>query len=163
MWNCDTSRSERYSPASLLSDWSDGHNNNNHYSMKSAVVEDNLPDTDTEELTVNGYSYEPPGSRAHYREDGGIRSYSNDFGYATPELDAQPSVRSGSQQSNNHVFKCRQLPCKTFISTGSCPYGDRCVFLHDPSIVSKPVYIKTKVSNFHFFSLVVRSLIILAS
>ncbi len=41
-------------------------------------------------------------------------------------------------------FKCRQLPCKTFVSTGSCPYGDRCVFLHDPSIVAKPVYVRVK-------------------
>jgi hypothetical protein len=45
----------------------------------------------------------------------------------------------------NQQFKCRQLPCRTFISTGSCPYGDRCVFLHDPSIVSKPIYIRSKV------------------
>lgn len=45
------------------------------------------------------------------------------------------------------VPKCRQLPCRTFISAGSCPYGDRCVFLHDMSIVSKPVYIKSKVSK----------------
>ncbi len=41
-------------------------------------------------------------------------------------------------------FKCRQLPCRTFVSTGSCPYGDRCVFLHDPSIVAKPVYVRVK-------------------
>ena len=46
----------------------------------------------------------------------------------------------------NQQSKCRQLPCRTFISTGSCPYGDRCVFLHDPSIVSKPIYIRSKVS-----------------
>ena len=43
------------------------------------------------------------------------------------------------------VSKCRQLPCRTFISTGSCPYSDRCVFLHDPSCVSKSCYIKMKV------------------
>lgn len=48
----------------------------------------------------------------------------------------------------NQQSKCRQLPCRTFISTGSCPYGDRCVFLHDPSIVSKPIYIRSKV-HFH--------------
>lgn len=45
----------------------------------------------------------------------------------------------------NQPMKCRQLPCRTFISTGSCPYGDRCVFLHDPSVVSKPIYIRCKV------------------
>jgi len=42
------------------------------------------------------------------------------------------------------AIKCRQLPCRTFISTGSCPYGDRCVFLHDLSIVSRPIYIRSK-------------------
>jgi hypothetical protein len=25
----------------------------------------------------------------------------------------------------------RQLPCRTYLSIGTCPYGDRCVFLHD--------------------------------
>lgn len=53
------------------------------------------------------------------------------------------------------LSKCRQLPCRTFISTGSCPYGDRCVFLHDPCIASKPVLVKIKVHQslcypFHF-------------
>jgi hypothetical protein len=32
--------------------------------------------------------------------------------------------------------KCRLLPCRTFLSTGSCPYNDRCVFIHDPRIAS---------------------------
>lgn len=49
------------------------------------------------------------------------------------------------QNAPGQIAKCRQLPCRTFISTGSCPYGDRCVFLHDACIASKPVYIKSKV------------------
>jgi hypothetical protein len=28
----------------------------------------------------------------------------------------------------------RQLPCRSYIATGTCPYYDRCVFLHDPRI-----------------------------
>ena len=48
--------------------------------------------------------------------------------------------------------KCRQLPCRTFISTGSCPYGDRCVFLHDACIVSRPVFIKVKVREHMYCS-----------
>lgn len=51
--------------------------------------------------------------------------------------------RAGSPQSQ---AKCRQLPCRTFISTGSCPYGDRCVFLHDPTIEAKPALLKHKVN-----------------
>lgn len=41
--------------------------------------------------------------------------------------------------SQGQQAKCRQLPCRTWISTGSCPYGDRCVFLHDPRVASKAV------------------------
>lgn len=57
---------------------------------------------------------------------------------------ATPSNSNGTTCHQSQAFKCRQLPCRTFISTGSCPYGDRCVFLHDPAIASKQVYIKTK-------------------
>jgi len=61
--------------------------------------------------------------------------------YENPNIIAEPrSVAMGSPTT----FKCRQLPCRTFISTGSCPYGDRCVFLHCAEIMSKPIYIKTK-------------------
>lgn len=62
----------------------------------------------------------------------------------------------GSHNNSSHQSKCRQLPCRTFISTGSCPYGDRCVFLHDPRIMSKPIYIRCKVKiytlSFTFFA-----------
>ncbi len=37
---------------------------------------------------------------------------------------------------NNGGSKFRQLPCRTFIATGYCPYKDRCVYLHCPSIRS---------------------------
>lgn len=47
-------------------------------------------------------------------------------------------------QHASQQFKCRQLPCRTFISTGTCPYGDRCVFLHDPSITARPLSLKAK-------------------
>jgi hypothetical protein len=68
-----------------------------------------------------------------------------------------PVFAVASTNNGNNVFKCRQLPCRTFISTGSCPYGDRCVFLHPDGLVSKPVYIKTKVCLFFcsfFFSFI---------
>jgi hypothetical protein len=32
-------------------------------------------------------------------------------------------------------FGFRQLPCKTFISSGICPYRDRCQYLHDPRVM----------------------------
>jgi hypothetical protein len=55
--------------------------------------------------------------------------------------------------SPHPTTKCRQLPCRTFISTGSCPYGDRCVFLHDSGIMSRPVFIKCKVLSFIYLFL----------
>ena len=38
----------------------------------------------------------------------------------------------------------RQLPCKTWLATGSCGYGGRCVFLHDKRCAAVPVPIITK-------------------
>lgn len=73
------------------------------------------------------------------------------------------STASNLSQSSeqNSSSKCRQLPCRTFVSTGSCPYGDRCVFLHDPLIVSKPVFIKIKVCPRSLDRLLQRALTIL--
>ena len=33
--------------------------------------------------------------------------------------------------------KFRRMICLTFVSTGSCPYGDKCVFLHDTRLKSR--------------------------
>lgn len=51
--------------------------------------------------------------------------------------DTPRSVTNRSSPSTvSLIVPCRQLPCRTFICTGTCPYGDRCVFLHDPRIES---------------------------
>lgn len=36
--------------------------------------------------------------------------------------------------------KYRQFPCRSFIMTGTCPYNDRCVFLHDPRVADPEAY-----------------------
>ena len=36
----------------------------------------------------------------------------------------------------NSGSKFRQLPCRTFLSIGNCPYRERCVYLHDPRLAS---------------------------
>jgi hypothetical protein len=59
--------------------------------------------------------------------------FTNDY-----EVDLNDPYRASSMQ------KCRQLPCRTWISTGSCPYGDRCVFIHDPRVIAKPPLSKGK-------------------
>jgi hypothetical protein len=46
-------------------------------------------------------------------------------------------VHSGNQHGHRgsetkQVAQCKRLPCRTYISNGSCPYGERCHFLHDP-------------------------------
>lgn len=49
-----------------------------------------------------------------------------------------PSVPSTSSLSYNVLNiedggqVCRQLPCKTWVSTGTCPYARRCQYIHDP-------------------------------
>ena len=42
---------------------------------------------------------------------------------------------------------CQYILChhRTFISTGSCPYNDRCVFLHDPRVLSNRVVMKARL------------------
>jgi hypothetical protein len=39
--------------------------------------------------------------------------------------------------NTDYPLKFRQLPCKTFVSIGACPYRDRCKFLHDPRIIAQ--------------------------
>jgi hypothetical protein len=43
--------------------------------------------------------------------------------------------------------KFRQLPCRTFISVGTCPYKDRCVFLHDCRCASSNAKAKIRTKN----------------
>ena len=132
MWNPEYQK-DRFSPASLLSDWSDPANG--HYHSRS---DEGLPDTDTEDAPSTEFRRDRFGLKVINDESFLHQRRHN----VTPQL--AKDTRQGSSFSQQ-AFKCRQLPCRTFISTGSCPYGDRCVFLHDPQIESKPVYIKTKV------------------
>ena len=50
--------------------------------------------------------------------------------------------------------KYRRMICQTYVSTGACPYHDKCVFLHDQRIGSNtstknnlPVKLKQKLSS----------------
>lgn len=42
------------------------------------------------------------------------------------------------------------LPCKTLISTGSCPYRDRCSFIHDLRCLSPVAKPTTRKKDFIF-------------
>ncbi|KAJ1423914.1 hypothetical protein B484DRAFT_432519 [Ochromonadaceae sp. CCMP2298] len=96
------------------------------------------------DFTLNTYEMRSPRMGSPYGSDGGgSGSYHHHY---QDEYSTHPFGESkhSSMGFAHHQSKCRQLPCRTFISTGSCPYGERCVFLHDPSVVSKPVYIRCK-------------------
>lgn len=43
------------------------------------------------------------------------------------------SYKGVNPNTTSNSNKYRQLPCKTFITVGTCPYRDRCVYLHDVS------------------------------
>lgn len=164
---------DRYSP-SILQEWSEGPVlKPPQYVGPSILNDDYFPETDTEDTPSDktfdngpfGYrsyssyasSYHGDVTRQSTNSDGSSSSDTprssphsgSQYGsqvhqaHQGPQQQAQIGANPNTQHSAQ-AFKCRQLPCRTFISTGSCPYGDRCVFLHDPSIVAKPVYIKTK-------------------
>lgn len=48
---------------------------------------------------------------------------------------------------DSSASKFRQLPCRTFISVGTCPYRERCVYLHDPRCICKEAKTKTRRKN----------------
>ena len=82
------------------------------------------------------------GSPPRYLSNDHSRCYSQ----STDSMDSFASIAHQEHKCQSSPSstpgKCRLLPCRTFISTGSCCYGDRCVFLHDQGVVSKPVYVK---------------------
>ena len=53
-------------------------------------------------------------------------------GPIVPRSKAEADILNGTNNTSRH----RQLPCRTFISTGFCPYKEHCVYLHDPRLVS---------------------------
>jgi hypothetical protein len=75
-------------------------------------------------------------------------SPSNSIG--EPEEFVQQSVqqpRSAGELVYDSSPKFRQLPCRTFISVGTCPYRERCVYLHDPRIICREAKTKTRRKN----------------
>lgn len=71
----------------------------------------------------------PLGSRA---SGSGMGSESSS-GAGTPSLYLSDNFQA-STTINSQLSKYRLLPCRTFITTGACPYFDKCVFLHDPRV-----------------------------
>jgi len=112
-----------------------------------ADVEDNVSPKYRQQ--TNGYHQASSGMSSYGSLTRESSVDSMDFQF--PTYDPRTAIPSAAGQNPyaNSQSKCRQLPCRTFISCGSCPYGDRCVFLHDPSIVSKPIYVRSKVRT-HF-------------
>ena len=59
----------------------------------------------------------------------------------------EPQMVSAINDESSDGIKYRQLPCKTFLSVGSCPYRDRCVYLHDPRLIYRDTKTKTRKRN----------------
>lgn len=66
---------------------------------------------------------------------------------AQQEHQASMGPRSSSEMTNDSAPKFRQLPCRTFISVGTCPYRERCVYLHDPRVICREAKTKTRRKN----------------
>ena len=58
--------------------------------------------------------------------------YDDPYGRDTDNESLGSHGSNESSHSNKNKYK--SLPCKTFISTGTCPFDSRCVFLHDSRI-----------------------------
>lgn len=67
----------------------------------------------------------------------------------SPPPPAPPAqvARSAAEELFDASSKFRQLPCRTFISVGTCPYRERCVYLHDPRCICKDAKTKTRRKN----------------
>lgn len=66
------------------------------------------------------------------------------FGGGPARSNSSNNSNSNNAPSISHGPPIRQLPCKTWLSTGTCPYSSRCVFLHDPRVVASPVSYQCK-------------------
>lgn len=77
-----------------------------------------------------------PSQNGHGRR-AGQRSNYHDYHSVTPPTVPQNEARSAAEENLNGCSKNRQLPCKTFIMNGTCPYRERCTFLHDPRCICK--------------------------
>lgn len=55
--------------------------------------------------------------------------------------------RSAFEAVHDESSKFRQLPCRTLISVGVCPYREKCVFLHDPRCVAINAKSITRLKN----------------
>lgn len=79
--------------------------------------------------------------------DRNIINRSNEVSQASYSPKPQQERDQHVQQQLPEESKYRQLPCKTFVSVGTCPYRDRCVYLHDPRLIHRDAKTKTRKKN----------------
>jgi hypothetical protein len=66
-----------------------------------------------------------------YRSKSISPSFESSVARSYAEKQQMDAIDRGEKSSGG---KFRQLPCRTYIASGFCPYKDRCVYLHCPSI-----------------------------
>ena len=105
---------------------------------------DQQSDSDFTDSELSTPPYTPtPGQLPRKASFDSSRHSSNDSSRANSPVPSAVTDRDFSPKFGGGA-KHRQLPCRTWISTGCCPYTDRCVFLHDPRVMAKQVAFKTK-------------------
>ncbi|KAJ1406631.1 hypothetical protein B484DRAFT_436673 [Ochromonadaceae sp. CCMP2298] len=110
------------------------------------------PQWQQQEYTPQRYSSaqvkpDPKAFRPPARTNGSTESMYHRSLAPSPTASYQPQPRSASEALFDTSSKFRQLPCRTFISVGTCPYRERCVYLHDPRCIYKEASTKTRRKN----------------
>lgn len=123
----------RFSPSSVVQEWPGRANRGAKFSEEKPSLTKEFP-------------------HFHSQTSSETQSHGSSDSSESPPYTSYASADSNQYASafNQGPNKCRQLPCRTFISTGSCPYSEKCVFLHSKEIVSKPVFIKIKVRHLYY-------------
>ena len=131
----------------------DSSKNNNIPTSRKKSIE--LPESTKETIDKKSYRQKYPGNIKLKPIAGislGIESRKN-VEYGNKQ---QKQPQKQQQQQSQHEIKLkkpgltiqlRQLPCKTFISCGDCPYRDKCSFIHDISLASKGYISKNNLYN----------------
>lgn len=90
-----------------------------------------------------------PGGAGHFERD-----LSGDYGSSHHDIPDEVGSHQGNARSAAEAsmlvhddYKYRQLPCRTFVSVGTCPYRERCVYLHDPRCICRDAKSKTRRKN----------------
>jgi hypothetical protein len=118
---------------------SNDYQGNNYYDKNEISIQSNNGSENIRYDNSNSYHFENPNTVATNQSTNPSSS---------PIVFPTGSPRSAAEATRNpDDSKFRQLPCRTFISVGTCPYRERCVYLHDPRCMVRDAKTKTRQKN----------------